>query len=307
MSTQKPKKVKLRVFTLPNRHLNKSKIEIVKDFKGRLKEEMKIANDRRMALSHLEDNKEEDLLSFYSPNTPDYIFGLILRIYPSDITSNIPDDFLNHEQINMSELKPEEGTAKIMFKDHYYFYLTDTFLITNLKFPTKIKRFQTYINWLLGITEPDNMYEFNTKIKTLQTHKLKDIKNIVFRDSVIYQSHTIKNISGRLFKNAFGDTPEFQKLIDKNILSAKLFVNFEKPGDLKREDYERFMGAQLNIIEDSNDINVVTKSGKVVKGSEFEYIKEVEIDVTSDGKLNEHDLLVEMKILHSELTNESNN
>lgn len=307
MSAKNAKLVKLRAFTLPNRHPNKSKIEIVNHFKSRLNEEMKIANNRRMPLSHLEENKEEDLLSFHSSNTKDYIFGLILRIFPSDITSNIPDDFLSHEQINMSELKPEDGPAKIMFKDHYYFYLTDSYLITNLKLNTKIKRFQTYINWMLGITEPDDMYEFNTKIKILETHKLKDIKNIVFRDSVIYQNHTIKNISGSVFKRIFGDVPEFQKIIDNNILSAKLFVNFQKPRSLKKEDYEKFMGAQLNIVEDSNDVSIVTKSGKVVKGSEFEYIKEVEVDLTTDGKLNEQDLLMEMKKFYSELTNENSN
>lgn len=301
------KNVKLRVFYIPNRNAKKLKIEIVKHLQDSLNSSRKIANDRRMRISSIDENKDEDLLSFYSSNSKDYIFGLILRIFPSSSTSNIPDDFLNHETIQISELKSDDTTTKIMFKDHYYFYLSDQYLITNLPLNKGIKRFQTYINWLLKIEEPDDMYEFVTKTKSLNIPKLGDIRNIVFRDSVIYEEHTIKNISGNVFKSIFGDSPEYSEIIEGEMISAKLHVSFKKPKKMDREVFQKFMGAQLNVISDSKDINVITKSGKVINGSDVVLTKEYPVETSSENKISEQSLLTVMKKFHKELCDENSN
>lgn len=308
MSKVKMKKIKLRAFTIPNQALDKSKSDILEKLKHRLKTNKSIVRDRSMILNPDDPNKEEDLLSYFKLTNTQFS-GTILRIFYAEDTTKIPDDYLNHEQIQLSELEQVDPTLKMMFKESYYFYMNDSFLVTNLQGNITVKRFQTYINWLLENQRNETLYEFTPKTRQIQDTRLLDIKNIEVKDSVIYHEKNINNTDNRLIsvgndilKSLLGDVESFKEIKDQQIISAKLFIKFNRPKKMKKEAYEKIMSAYLKPISDTEDVTFITKKGVKLTGNDVLLTKDVEVEMTESKVIVEEQLLQAMEAFLKELS-----
>lgn len=302
------KKIKLRAFTIPNQALDKSKSDILEKLKHRLKTNKSIVRDRSMILNPDDPNKEEDLLSYFKLTNTQFS-GTILRIFYAEDTTKIPDDYLNHEQIQLSELEQVDPTLKMMFKESYYFYMNDSFLVTNLQGNITVKRFQTYINWLLENQRNETLYEFAPKTRQIQDTRLLDIKNIEVKDSVIYHEKNINNTDNRLIsvgndilKSLLGDVESFKEIKDQQIISAKLFIKFNRPKKMKKEAYEKIMSAYLKPISDTEDVTFITKKGVKLTGNDVLLTKDVEVEMTESKVIVEEQLLQAMEAFLKELS-----
>ncbi len=310
MNINLTKNVKLRAFFIPNVAINKSKSDILEKLNDRLVANKSIARDRSMVLNPEDPKKEEDLLSFYRLTNSQFR-GTIIRIFYAEDTTKIPDDFLNHEQIQLTDLEQVDPSLKMMFKDSYSFLMNDSFLITNLQGNITIKRFQTFINWLLENQRKDTLYEFSPKTKPISDTRLLDIKNIEVKDISIHkdQNHEelqkdskLISVGNEILKTLLGDVTSFDKIKDQQIISAKLFIKFTKPKAMKKEEYEKIMSAYLKPISDTEDVTLITKKGAKLKGSDVLWTKDVDIEMTESKLMVEEHLFQEMELFLREIS-----
>lgn len=308
MSKLKTKKVKLRAFSIPNNALDKSKSDILDKLDLRLKVNRSVAKDRSMILNPEDPNKEEDMLSFFKLSKS-FFCGTIIRIFYAEDTNRIPEDFLEHEQIQLSELEQMDTSISRIIKDNYYFFMNSSFLVTNLSGNT-IKRFQTYINWLLTDQRGEDLYEFTPKTRVFEDTRLIDIKNIEVKDSSIYKENSgsgserdkrLLPVTLDTLKQFFVDVNSYDEIKDQQIVSAKLLIQFKKPKKMKKEAYEKIMSAYLKPISDTEDVTFITKKGDKLTGNDVLLTKDIVVEMTESKLINEENLFQEMELFLKEL------
>src|SRR5690606_25142501 len=144
----KPKQVRLRAFEVVNPYINKETSEIVSLVYKVLKSEKLKAKDRRLLLNDEDPNFEQDLISdFQFVKDDTHLRGSMLRIMAGSDVPNIPDSLFEGEKIAIDALELITTENQFIYKQHFYFYLTDKYLITTLPKGTNIIRFQVYLNW----------------------------------------------------------------------------------------------------------------------------------------------------------------
>lgn len=84
------KKINIRVFNVDtvNRSLGEPSFDVVTRINDALKCK-RTADKRRMALNA--QDTDEDILAYFDA-TPDYIFGMMMRIAPTETTGTIPNE-----------------------------------------------------------------------------------------------------------------------------------------------------------------------------------------------------------------------
>lgn len=92
----------------------------------------------------------------------------------------------------------------------------------------------------------------------------------------------------------FGTVPNIDKIIERNLLSAKLVVSFSKPKKMTEEEYEKELSAYMKPISDTENVVFNTKNGGKISGNELLHTKSCEIDLLEDGTLNEQTIRSEM-------------
>lgn len=299
----------LRAFSISNSNIKKSESDIMDKLEEKLRGS--VASDRRLPLRS-EENAPEDLLSDYAINAGKYIYGVMLRLVQTKEIKNIPDDLFSHPKIQIDEISSKETKTGVSSKDHFYFALNNSFLVTDLPAHRTIKSLQTYLNWLTEALRGDVFYEINPKISNRDI-KLSSIKRITVADpnakkgKNTIESGDTSNKVITLAKNAIGaffDTvPDMDKIIEKNILSARLVVSFSKPKKMTDEDYQKALGACMKPIGDAENVEFVTNRGNKIKGKDVLLTKSVDIDLLDNGSLNEQTIIGEMAKYLVELKN----
>lgn len=267
-----------------------------------------VANERRMLLN--EKDKEEDLICNYDLSNPNYLWGSSLRITPSDEVLNIPDNLFNEEKIILQELDSLNDSGEIIYKSHFYFLLSNEYLITTLPGNITISRFQTYINWFLMDLRNDILFEFTPMIKGSPIYQLRNLKRISVSDLIIEEKSNQserKTLSLRMLKSLFSDVTSYDETLLSEIVSAELLLKFKKPKQMSKQEYQDALGAYLKPISDTDNITFFPKSGPPVKGKEILNIKEVEIERLESKNISEKHLMQQMELFLSELKYEKNN
>ena len=152
------KQVKLRAFEITNSNISKS-VQLATLLKQKL-ENSPSSNERRMLLSADDPKKEEDLISYFDTSKPNIVFATMLRIAPGENVQHIDDNLFKKQNFLISDLLNTKLNTSAIYKDHYYFLLSNRFVVTNLSGRTTITRLQTYLNWLL-----DELVEINPVIE----------------------------------------------------------------------------------------------------------------------------------------------
>lgn len=289
------KKIKLRSFGLSNTNLIQNGTGIIACLNSALPEDS-TANSRRMMLNA--QDGDEDLLSFYSFLRDRYLFGMMLRIIPVENGGFISDDLFSNNTISIADL--EQGADNgFQYKDHYYFMLSDRFVVTNLSGSYSIDRFQTYINWLTE-NHRNSIFDMNPVTKLPDGVRVSDIKSIEFAGvrAVNVEPNSepavvtkMREITSDVLSMLFGDTEELDNIRGEDLVSAKLLLKIRKrPADMAEEDYTRAMSAMTRQITNDSGIAIKTRQGGTYTGEAVKDVKEVDVELTENDRLNEQQL-----------------
>lgn len=149
------KKLTLRAVKISNPSITKPNSGILGFMEKVLTEESKAA-DRRMPLN-AEDPDRELLANYIWPPSRSFLFGMMLRITPAESGGMISEDLFNQRTITMAEVTAG-SPDKSQYKDHFYFAVSNDYLVTTLPGNINIGRLQTYINWLLERVRGDRYF-----------------------------------------------------------------------------------------------------------------------------------------------------
>lgn len=298
--SSKKKSIKLLAYDIENEDIKSSHsclFEKLKDKLGR----GEIADTRRMRLNPK--SNEEDLLSDFAV-TDRYIFGVMFRIAPSKEVPRIPDTFFNNAKIQIQDIYNENEDVQLTCKEHYYFALNHHFLVTSLP-KSRIRSLQVYINWLLEAVRGDKLYNFISKIKLHNQIKLNEIKYISLKSSKKEDGNNSKfdifGVGVDLLKTLVSDTAGLKEIVDNNILTAKLMVNISKPRKMDDKNYQRLLGMYMSPLSDADGVSFRLKNGRTVSGENMLQYKDIDIELTDDGRISEPNLIHEMEIYLKEL------
>lgn len=300
------KAVKLRAFkiTISNFADNQSKLFGL--LSSKLTESA--AKDRRMLLNEHDPDKEEDLICDYQ-NGHDTVFGAVLRIRNSENIPAIPDDIFEGNTIHLEQLDGFDVNSSVFYKNHYYFLISNDYLIVNLKGQSTITHFQTYINWLLGEERGDELYEFTPVVKEVPDLQLNDINRIKIQDPARKETDAFdltetKKLSFGYLSHLLKDVASLDEVKLSEVVSAELLIKFKKPKKMTQEDYQNSFGAYLKPIADTENVTFYPKKGAPINGSDILAIKDVSIEETDSGKISEPQLRQEMERYLRETSND---
>lgn len=320
----KTKIVTLRAFQIKNPNLSKASSNAKSDLVTKLAE-IKIAKDRCMLLSNDDPNKERDLISYFkdSPATKS-VFCTMLRISSENDVQHITDTLFEKDTFTMDDIETAHIDTSAICKNHYYFALTDEFVVTNLALNKTIMRLQTYLSWFTN----NVLLELTPMISPKGKTKLSDLKSIIVRDPEPLSSSQLTESSdsprteqivttegqktfhlGRkvleIIKNTMSDTKTLDDITLSQMISAELLIKFKKPRKMTEEDYKKALGAYLKPVSDLENVTFKRADNKSeVKGKDLLLTKAVTIETTDSGKVVEQQLLQEMSRFLIELGNE---
>ena len=297
MAKDNKKNVKLRAFRIENPSITEMDSGIL-NLIAKVLDETSTAGIRRMILN--EEDDDEDLLSDFNwQENQCFVFGMMLRIIPGDTGGQISDGLFTHKRISISELT-SSGKDISLYKDHYYFAMNNTHLVTTLSGTYSIDRFQTYINWLLRSVRKLKMFNFTPEMTFPEELKLSEIKDIEIGES----SNVTANIKGEvntltkihdlsvdIVNSLFKDVDTLSEIQRNQLISAKLILKIKgKPKDMTKEDFQRIMGAIVKPMSGDHGVSVISKSGKKFNGDSIKKVKSVTVDTTSKNKIVEEQL-----------------
>ncbi|ASM07381.1 hypothetical protein [Serratia marcescens] len=321
----KAKKVTLRAFEVKNSSLTQASSN-AKPLLLKKLDELKAAKNRCMILNHEDPNQERDLISYFKEAAAsNSVFCTMLRISSDSDVQHITDSLFEREFFTMDEIDNEHIDTSAICKSHYYFSLSDDFLVTNLPGNKTITRLQTYLSWFTN----NELLELTPAISATDKTLLSDLKGIVVKDpdpigegssnsgaspspagtAMAESSKTIKLTDQvlELLKKSISGTKTFDEIAFGQMISAELLIKFNKPRKMSIQEYQKVLGAYLKPVSDLDNVTFKRKDGKSeVKGRDLLRTQTVEIETTQSGKIVEQHLLQEMSRFLLELKNEKN-
>lgn len=315
---KKLKKIKLRAFEIKNNNIDNSSSDVYDKFIKRIKKSKSCA-DREMILNEDDPLKERDFISSYTTKNSDYVFFTIMRI-SNDTNAGIPNELLAKEQFSITELRSTIGNnqeaLKSLYKNHFYFAMSNKYLITNLPCNRIIKPIQTYLNYYIS----DTIVELNPVIKKTDNIKLNEIDVVEYKDPIT----TINNITEdsdhenipttkrwtigikNFIKNLQNESNELSEIELQQLVSIELKLKFKKPKEMSEHDYRQKLSANIKPIADLDSVTYKTNAGdKFIKGKDLVETKMVNVEDIGLGRISEPDLSIEMGKYIKELEREN--
>ena len=304
--------IKLRAFEIANTDINKMHSDVKDKLKSFLKNS-KTVHERRMLLNTEDPQKEEDFISNFSKDNllMDVIFCTMLRVAFGNNVQHINTHLFEKPNFTIEELNNSTLDTDAIYKNHYYFALNNNYLVTNLQGNITITRLQTYLNWLLN-----DLYEISPLLAEEIVPSISDIRDIVVKDASIYPTKESENSTQRsyfdlgkialdLIKNALIDSDKLSDIELEQMISARLVIEFKKPRKSDSESLKKAYSALLKPVSDLDNFEFVTRDNKkIIKGKKILRVKEVSIETTDSGLLNEAQLSQEMIRFIRDLENE---
>jgi hypothetical protein len=136
------------------------------------------------------------------------------------------------------------------------------------------------------------LYEFTPMIVSQEEMPLSDIEKIIVKDPVVGKNEEQESTGHKKFKvdwdyisSLFKDVITLDEMVENNIISAELLISFKKPRKMSKDDYQKLLGAYMKPISDTDNITFNTKKHGIIKGSEINRTKLVDIELTETGKI----------------------
>jgi hypothetical protein len=251
-----------------------ARLKVAKDIKNRL-----------MSLNDKNPDSDQDCMTDFADATEGkYVYGVIMRFTQAKNVPAIPDGFENMDSFKEAQLKvPDALKGKMLCRYVYHIFVTDGYVITDLRKDYTVGRLEKYLNFLLMGTNYDLIPSVMSNVI-----KMKDIKTIVFKNPMVKREDlkvdlSIKDKAKDLLTQLFPHASNIEDIMERNIISAKMTLSLSKPEDMIEEDYEMQMGAVLKPVGDPELVSLGMVQGLEVKGSDILLSKEMELpDSPSD-------------------------
>lgn len=269
------KNVTYRVFVIKNEELTHD----ATDLKDVLREKLIDSNvERRLIPIRDDDNAEKDLLGAFAPasNTPnaDYIYGVMMRLKPAKEFKALPDNFEQLAELPENDLlELQEVEGKIICSNLYHFMIRGKYLITDLPQIQTITSFQKYLSKLLV----NRIYGFAPYLMRKDL-KLKDVSTVTFKDSLkpIQQDakknkFSLEKIVKGAIKHICPQVNKLSDIMESNMVTAHMVLNFERPRKMEPEVYAKKLGAILAPIQDLDCVYFTLNNGMKLLGSDMVY------------------------------------
>ena len=279
------KNVTYRVFIIKNEELTHD----ATDLKDVLRTKLANSNvERRLIPVKEGDDSEKDLLGAFAPasNVEDaeYVYGVMMRLKPAKEFRALPDNFeqlVELPETDLLELQEVEG--KTICSNLYHFMIRGKYLITDLPQIQTITGFQKYLSKLLV----NRTYGFAPYLMRKDL-KLKDISTVTFKDSLRptprdeeENMFSLKKIVKGAIKFISPEVRKLSEIMDSNMVSAHMVLNFERPKKMEPEVYAKKLGAILAPIQDLDCVYFTLNNGMKLLGSDlvFTHKETLEDDV----------------------------
>lgn len=311
------KKLMLRAFRIENPNLTEANSGIL----GLLQQVLtpdSTAALRRMPLN-AEDPDRDLLANFTWATNNSYMFGMMLRIIPADNGGVLSEAMFDRPTITMADLTAGKEEQS-QYKDHFYFALNNSYLVTTLAGNMNIDRLQTYINWLLESIRGDRLFQLMELTKLPEGVALNQIRDIQFVGGgttiaaapTETESTTISTSLGRVTDSVLEllmgeDKINLDKIRSNQLIEARLFLKLKgKPKDMGQEEFQRVMGAIATNVTNDSGIVVRTKDGNKYTGAAVKFKKAVSVECTGANRIVEEQLRQEMELFLSEVRKQQN-
>lgn len=304
-------KKSLRAFKIENSSVSRSSSEIV-SMLHKVLIDTSTADERKMKLNN--QDFDEDLLAYYQWTAGDTVlFGMMMRIIPSEQGGIIPEKIFQNHTITIDDLSNNE-TNSSQYKTHFYFALNSEYLVTDLPGSYTIERLQTYLNWLLRDVRGERIIDITPLMVVPPDIQVKDIKSIEFsgnsREIEVGNQNFQKSIGANLnslktdvLQKIFGDTDTWSNIQNEQLVSAKLVLQIKaKPKNMIENDYQNVMGAIAKNISGDDGFAIRTRTGSIYKGEQIKKIKEIDVETTSKKRVVEEQLKQQMEKFLQELS-----
>ena len=279
------KNVTYRVFIIKNEELTHD----ATDLKDVLRTKLANSNvERRLIPVKEGDDSEKDLLGAFAPasNVKDaeYVYGVMMRLKPAKEFRALPDNFeqlVELPEADLLELQEVEG--KTICSNLYHFMIRGKYLITDLPQIQTITGFQKYLSKLLV----NRTYGFAPYLIRKEL-KLKDISTVTFKDPLRptpqdegENMFSLKKIVKGAIKFISPEVKKLSEIMDSNMVSAHMVLNFERPKKMDPEVYAKKLGAILAPIQDLDCVYFTLNNGMKLLGSDlvFTHKETLEDDV----------------------------
>lgn len=279
------KNVTYRVFIIKNEELTHD----ATDLKDVLRTKLANSNvERRLIPVKEGDDSEKDLLGAFAPasNVEDaeYLYGVMMRLKPAKEFRALPDNFeqlVELPETDLLELQEVEG--KTICSNLYHFMIRGKYLITDLSQIQTITGFQKYLSKLLV----NRTYGFAPYLMRKDL-KLKDISTVTFKDPLRptpqdegENMFSLKKIVKGAIKFISPEVKKLSEIMDSNMVSAHMVLNFERPKKMEPEVYAKKLGAILAPIQDLDCVYFTLNNGMKLLGSDlvFTHKETLEDDV----------------------------
>lgn len=279
------KNVTYRVFIIKNEELTHD----ATDLKDVLRTKLANSNvERRLIPVKEGDDSEKDLLGAFAPasNVEDaeYVYGVMMRLKPAKEFRALPDNFeqlVELPETDLLELQKVEG--KTICSNLYHFMIRGKYLITDLPQIQTITGFQKYLSKLLV----NRTYGFAPYLMR-KNLKLKDISTVTFKDPLRptpqdegENMFSLKKIVKGAIKFISPEVKKLSEIMDSNMVSAHMVLNFERPKKMEPEVYAKKLGAILAPIQDLDCVYFTLNNGMKLLGSDlvFTHKETLEDDV----------------------------
>ncbi|WP_297645872.1 hypothetical protein [uncultured Treponema sp.] len=255
--------------------------------------------ERLMPLTQTEDNTDSDFITSFK-SSGGFLFGSFARLTAGE-ESVVPKAALDKKAVSLNEMISETSSSNEGFiKASSFFCVYKNLLILTNRIVT-LKALQSYVNWLM---EKNGFLEkiiFLPKKNTATEISIKEIKSVEIADGYINsrdetksQSMTLTNQLLRLLLDVKGK----KDFDEENLISAKLTLKFKQ----KEINKEKSLDTALKIIDDEN-ITVIGKNGRRIRGSEYLITAVRKIEKLESGIFNEQEIETEMRQILKDINN----
>ena len=315
MAKQSTKSIILRAFKIENNDPKFDKSPVLSLLSSKLEESAK-AEDRRIQLNQDDPNEESDLISDFDISRKElFIFGTMIRVTASKGTPNLPDALFDQKTIPFSKLSKLELKEKFIYRSHFYFATNGSFLVVTLPSNRTITAFQAYLNEYLKSERGEHLFEFTPLIVESPTTSISNIKSIKFKDAQVGIKPSASNsaipgsnsgssyrtklmrVKEEFLKTLLADSPDLEKILEEGFISAELLIKFSSK---KSDEAQKYLGAVLKPIADTDNIEIKTAAG-TIKGSSLQKTKAVDVSITESSMLSETELFQAMEGFLNEL------
>ena len=248
----------------------------------------------------------------------------MLRISTEKDVQHITETLFEKDTFTMDDIETAHIDTSAICKNHYYFAMTDDFVVTNLALNKTIMRLQTYLSWFTR----NHLFELTPIVSPKGKTKLSDLKSIIVKDPEPLSSNLLTDTTTdphsnqlatteghktiklsqkviEIIRSTMSETKSLDDITLSQMISAELLIKFKKPRKMSDEDYKKALGAYLKPVSDLDNVTFKRSDNKSeVKGKDLLLTKAVKVETTQSGKIVEQQLLLEMSKFLIELGND---